>query len=584
VDNPYLNRSESIILTTHRVSVDSVLHNAMLTSERLILTDDGNANSQQRTILLQDIISLRSGKIPSGEPAIVLSLTTAEKGMQSLYLVFSQQYGERRKQERDEWVKKIMELRVALVQKRTSVEISPDNPKQGLQPMVRHWIAPEKIRPLSNVGNLQPDPVPFTILPDDEPDLFAPSSSKPKDEVLYASPVESSYPERSEHDAIGGDEPALGDVPSTEPAVPETLPGKPEEPVLPDDESIASESYEKPTTLGEPIQEAIEWPVIHGAEPALADTWSTEKRSSENILGTADEPALSNFPLSEITPSVQSITIALESLLPPQESDKPLENLSQMPTIGENPVEDIENPPNLSPLEQQFLVSSIERLEKTEGYSPSEIAPQHPDYRDQSPQPDHSIPEPALADSEEKTVLGQFSPQRFSQSYPPGESSGKNTIFILGCVVLSVLIIIGGVMFLSSFSHKDITPPSMPIVNITPSITVELPSPVLIPQSGLWVRVNSTSPYLGQAGNPDLLKPVSGTGNQIYKILNSNGIVQVDVKKQDNSGSSLSVEIYNDGYLLASRTVTAPMGSIDLLIDSRTGYPPGFTANGSILR
>ena len=139
-------------------------------------------------------------------------------------------------------------------------------------------------------------------------------------------------------------------------------------------------------------------------------------------------------------------------------------------------------------------------------------------------------------------------------------------------------------MFLSSFSHKDITPPSMPIVNITPSITVELPSPVLIPQSGLWVRVNSTSPYLGQAGNPDLLKPVSGTGNQIYKILNSNGIVQVDVKKQDNSGSSLSVEIYNDGYLLASRTVTAPMGSIDLLIDSRTGYPPGFTANGSILR
>ena len=129
MDNPYLNKGESIILTTHRISLDSILLNAMLTSERLTLTDDGYASFQQRTILLQDIISLRSGKIPSGEPVIVLSLTASEMDSQPLHLVFSQQYGEKRKQERDEWAKKIMEARVALIRKGLLSKYLRNNPE-----------------------------------------------------------------------------------------------------------------------------------------------------------------------------------------------------------------------------------------------------------------------------------------------------------------------------------------------------------------------------------------------------------------------------------------------------------------------
>ena len=274
--------------------------------------------------------------------------------------------------------------------------------------------------------NLEPEPAPFTIIPD-EPDLSAPSLLEPKNEVVYVSPEEPPYLEQSEQDAISGDEPAVPETlsgRSEEPVLPEdrsdasepheipTTLGEPiqeviewpviqkaepaiaeapsigpgssgdtfrkiEEPVLPEDQSDASESHEIPTTLGEPIQEVIEWPVIQKAEPALVDTWPAEKRSSGNVLGTADEPALSNYTSSEIAPSIQrSLTIALESLLPPQESDKVSEYQPPLPTIGENPVEDIENPPKISPVEQQFSVSSIERLEKNEGYSPSEIASQ----------------------------------------------------------------------------------------------------------------------------------------------------------------------------------------------------------------
>ena len=58
-------------------------------------------------------------------------------------------------------------------------------------------------------------------------------------------------------------------------------------------------------------------------------------------------------------------------------------------------------------------------------------------------------------------------------------------------------------------------------------------------------------------------------------MLKNDDLVSATVQKQDNSGSALTVGIYNNGILLASRSVTAPMGEIVLLIDPETGNPPG---------
>jgi hypothetical protein len=612
VANPYLNRGESIILTTHRVSVDSVLYNVMLTSERLILLDDSYTSFRPRSIMLQDIDSLRSGKIPSGEPVIILSFTSSEKNPEPINLVFLLQYGEKRKEERDEWVKKIMELRIALIQKETPAKIPFIPHLQGLHPSVRHGIAPETIRPLSNLRNLQPEPVPFAII-HDEQDCFSTTPPASEDDELFMSPAESSS-------SIQKTEPKSVETESSIHLATEEIPGMAQEPLQPESEpdqpsdsalkiiewpviqktepkSVETESSihlateEIPGTAQEPLQpesepdqpsdsalKIIEWPVIQKTEPESAETEPSAQVATEEIPGTVDESVLSNNASSETDPESfrSSITIALESLTTAGESEIP----SDHPTLplGENPAEEVEIPSTVSPLKQRLPTPSLEGGENPEGTSSPEIVTPLKDSNELSRQTLNSIPEQPMPDSKEKIV-------QMASTSPPhsvGERLRKNTIFILGCTVLSILVITGGVMILSSYSQKEITSPSIPVVNTTPFVTVKMTlSPVLIPQSGLWVRINSSGPYLGQAGNPDLLKPVSGTGNQMYKIENSNGIVQIDVKKQDNSGSPLSVEIYKDGYRLASRTVTAPMGSIDLLIDSKTGYPPGLYANGS---
>jgi hypothetical protein len=96
------------------------------------------------------------------------------------------------------------------------------------------------------------------------------------------------------------------------------------------------------------------------------------------------------------------------------------------------------------------------------------------------------------------------------------------------------------------------------------------------------VRVNSTAYYFGNAGNPELMQKVSGTGDNFYKVLRSDHLVQVSVQKQDNSGALLAVAIYRDGTLIGTRSVTSPMGTVDLLIDPLTARAPGLTENDTL--
>jgi hypothetical protein len=71
------------------------------------------------------------------------------------------------------------------------------------------------------------------------------------------------------------------------------------------------------------------------------------------------------------------------------------------------------------------------------------------------------------------------------------------------------------------------------------------------------------------------MKGVTGSGDQLHKIYESEGIVQVQIQKPDNSGDTLTVEIYRDGKVIGNRSVSIPRGSVELLIDAKTGNPPG---------
>ena len=153
---------------------------------------------------------------------------------------------------------------------------------------------------------------------------------------------------------------------------------------------------------------------------------------------------------------------------------------------------------------------------------------------------------------------------------------------VVALVVIGVILVVGGVFFSSVFQsgttstlHKpEITP--VATVPVTPTNTS-----LTIPSTGFWIRVVYPGTFIGMVGNPGYLFQVSGSGDKLYKTLRSDGLIQATVRKQDYSGDTLTVEVYVNGSMIAHRTVAAPMGEINLLIDAN-GNLPGVSSTSNL--
>jgi hypothetical protein len=169
--NPYLNSGETIILTTNRVSADTVPYDVMLTSERIFLIDNRNARFEPWIIPLNAILSVQGGKTPAQEPAITLLFRTGVVGRgsrQPLNLIFSQDPSENRKPERDDWVRSLIQLSISQHERElvTETPVIPEvTGETGLRPTVRHGVSPEMVRPLSNMADRQKAPAPVAVIP-----------------------------------------------------------------------------------------------------------------------------------------------------------------------------------------------------------------------------------------------------------------------------------------------------------------------------------------------------------------------------------------------------------------------------------
>jgi len=170
--SPYLNSGETIILTTSRVSVDAVAYDVMLTNERIFFIDNRKARLEPRIISLSTILSVQGGKTPAQDPVITVMFHPRNEGepRQPLNLIFSQDPNENRRPERDDWVRGLIQLSINQQEKRVVPE-TPAEPETsratGLRPLARHGVAPEMVRPLSNVIDHQKIPAAVTIIPED---------------------------------------------------------------------------------------------------------------------------------------------------------------------------------------------------------------------------------------------------------------------------------------------------------------------------------------------------------------------------------------------------------------------------------
>ena len=703
MDNLYLGKTESIILSSSRISLDSVVYDVMLTTERLILTDDRDTLFQPRCISLEDITTLRGGTASSGDPVITLILSTSDEAQGPLHLVFVQQSGEKRKEERDTWVKHIMKLRVTLIQKATHVEPTPVITQQGIRPLVRHWIAPEKVRPLTKAGSPPEDQIPLVII-SEEPGIPEPVSAGVEeahtDVEIHSDPAKGQEPDHPETLAIWDEHPGekspadLSQIPlvsgeqelpcsGTEMISPEpdsflqssraseagisystgdevpvsendlaselssavkdsedygqsvnqssgTEPASSAPGLLPDEETAyrtagtepplseeecpsapeasveisggPSESPEQPggdetVVAGIPSEQNEVRPpaesqgqlTVITPELSSSDSYVTAERIDSHAAFSEqhDDQGISIDALPGVTPSVperspanesleNTIRTALDSLLlsevlpgTPSNSSEPangedrFRECSELPFAqSPAPLEESEGPMTGIPMDAPLMQPETVIDSQREGFS--DTATIYPVSREQDTVQESTREEPALRPPLLRIPLFRL-PDR------------KNAI-LSGTAVIFILLLAAGALFASTSLHKETFQHPLPSVNTTPAVTPEpTPSPLLVPQQGLWVRINASGSYRGLVGNPDLLRSVTGSGDQVYKLVNSEGIVQVSVGKQDDSGNPLSVEIYKDGTLIISRTVTSPRGSIDLLIDPRTGLPPGLT-------
>jgi hypothetical protein len=88
-----------------------------------------------------------------------------------------------------------------------------------------------------------------------------------------------------------------------------------------------------------------------------------------------------------------------------------------------------------------------------------------------------------------------------------------------------------------------------------------------IPDIGVWVRVQYAGNFTGTVGTAGDIKQVNSSGDRVYQLSVIEGIVQATVQKQDGSGNTLTVEVYNNGMMIARNTKATPFGSVEMQVD-----------------
>jgi hypothetical protein len=595
--SPYLESGESLILTTDRVSINTVQYDVLLTTRYLILVDVRYAQFQPQMIPLLTIQSVKGGKTANGELVITLFFedTGSSGKSESMVLLFSQQPGEQRKRERDDWLKTLMGLIVSVRQEISYDSITTAGPELGIRPSKRHPVAPEIPHPYTKVVDTSPAQIELIIIPDEPESLVLLEENQELQDMAF--------PGEETKSEVTPEPSAMEEIPGASQEVPGSLDTiKPPIPVFEKTPGASQEPTESPDTILPPeVPIIVESALVHEEESESQDTVSLVP-ASEEIPGA---PEADSGWQKSVTVSLLAAVKSLSS--PKGRTGVPDTGLPPLPGIEETWVaspevtgsKDILVPPEVP----KSVASSYTQEEKAAPIIPPEtstieekpVASQEdtvsPDLP-ASPEPvtveslavpkqDSQLSEPVLPDAGKgDESVRQPAPEAIPHTpeLPPpsaGPGSRRQTFIAVASIILIILGIAGVMVFYPQN-------PTAPVVEPTPLPTSTIqqtpqPPPVIIPTTGVWVRVSYPRNYYGWVGNTGSMRGVNGSGDQIYKIAEGEGIVQVQIQKADTSGDTLTIEIYRDGDAISRRTVSIPMGSIELLIDAKTGNPPGMT-------
>jgi hypothetical protein len=189
--------------------------------------------------------------------------------------------------------------------------------------------------------------------------------------------------------------------------------------------------------------------------------------------------------------------------------------------------------------------------------------------------------EGSLVQDSAETTSGPPSPP---PTHPPSAQPGKAKLIAVTAVVVIIALVAGAFIYSMILGGTAIEP-SVPVVTpvITPVATaiptpttipqtmapqitvVATPQPtVMVPDKGVWVKVQYAGNYTGRIGTSGNLKLVNTSGVQYYQIPITDGIVEVLLHKEDGSGNVLTVEIYQNGKMVTRSTKATPFGSLEI--------------------
>jgi len=529
--DPELHSDEKILLTTQNVFVKSIPFEAVLTTKRIILIDRKKNLIPPKDILLATIRDFEAGENAIRDQVITLSLITSTGETRQLVLTFSRTAGGGRKRERDEWVKNLKELTSSPIQKAIRKVIPSFDqdqkkvPQEQVSPKIEISSRPaakkeiegaQPIKKIVETGTMPPKPVEESSLPSGS------FCSRCGNRV----PPESVFCNR-----CGSKITPPGQEPAAEPPVPQVQ----AEPPLPAVAVPPLERRERP--IDKEIQ-SIE-PLIEGSVP----------RTTESPPVPAAKPAEPPVTESPLAQAAQSII-----------------DSAAASTLGE-------------PATKQAPVPPVDA---------TAAAPQ------ETGQPRSILPQLFL-----KQDLPQQPPPA-GAPVPPAPTGGsgprRRTMFAIGVVLLIVVLVAAGVfLYWNSLSKTGgeggsgiettplitpthtLAPVKTPTTRPTPAPTVTTvqptPTQVLIPPSGVWVRVTYPGTYTGSLGTAAVQNPVTGSGDKFYPVSTSEGIVQASIQKTDGSGDELTVEVYKNGALVKRGTTTIPKGTVEVQIDLKPPTP-----------
>ena len=626
--SPYLESGESLILTTDRVIVNTVQYDVLLTTRYLILVDVRYAQFHPQMIPLLTIQSVKGGKTANGELVITLFFTetgSSDKS-ESMVLLFSQQPGEQRKRERDDWLKTLMRLIVSVRQDTSYDSITTADPEIGIRPSMRRPNAPEIPLPYTKIVDTRPAQIELIIMPDEPespvfleekqelPDMAFPGEKTESDVTPAPCAMEETQGASQEltesPDIILPPIPVFEETPSASQEVAESVDTiSPSLPVFEETPGASQELTGSPDTLLPPeVPIIVESALVHEEEsesqdmvtpvPAFEEIpgapeadYGEQKTVTVSLLAAVKslsspqgrtgltDRVLPPLPGNEETPgALPEVTGSSDTLLPPE-----LPIIVASSYIQEEKAEPIQ-PPETSTIGKKPVASEEASVSPDLPPSPEPVTVESPAV----PRQDSPLSEPVLPEAgkgyESVQQPAPAATPHTPESAPPSAGPGSRRLtFIAVAVIILIILGIAGVMV---FYPQN---PTAPVVEPTPLPTptiqqilqptpvIPLPTPLIIPTTGVWVRVDYPRTYYGLVGNTGSMKGVTGSGNQLYKIYESEGIVQVQIQKPDNSGDTLTVEIYRDGKVIGNRSVSIPRGSVELLIDAKTGNPPGMT-------